>query len=159
MSEYENMRTADIVSEALLDWKVNVIFGLPGDGINGFMEALRQRQNKIRFGGTMEMTSLNTPPKMKRVKGILESIKKYFPEFDIPMPSQENIWHGYRPCSADGLPYIGKAGGYNNLVVATGHSMLGLSLGAGTGKLVSEIINAQPLSMNIAPFNPDRFLK
>ena len=49
MSEYENMRTADIVSDALLDWKVNVIFGLPGDGINGFMEALRQRQNKIRF--------------------------------------------------------------------------------------------------------------
>ena len=115
-------------------------------------------QNKIRFGGTLEMTSLNTPPKMKRVKGILESIKKYFPEFDIPMPSQENVWHGYRPCSADGLPYIGTASGYKNLVVATGHSMLGLSLGAGTGKLVSEIINAQPLSMNIAPFNPDRFL-
>ena len=49
MSEYENMRTADIVAEALRDWKVDVIFGLPGDGINGFMEALRQRQNKIRF--------------------------------------------------------------------------------------------------------------
>jgi pyruvate dehydrogenase (quinone) len=49
MSEYENMRTADIVAEALLDWKVEVIFGLPGDGINGFMEALRRRKDKIRF--------------------------------------------------------------------------------------------------------------
>jgi pyruvate dehydrogenase (quinone)/pyruvate oxidase len=49
MTEYENMRTADIIAEALLDWNVDVIFGLPGDGINGFMEALRQRQNKIRF--------------------------------------------------------------------------------------------------------------
>src|SRR5689334_19929277 len=49
MSEYENLRTADIVAEALIDWNVNVIFGLPGDGINGFIEALRQRQNKIRF--------------------------------------------------------------------------------------------------------------
>ena len=49
MSEYENLRTADIVAEALLDWKVDVIFGLPGDGINGFIEALRTRQNKIRF--------------------------------------------------------------------------------------------------------------
>jgi pyruvate dehydrogenase (quinone) len=49
MSEYENLRTADIVAEALMDWNVNVIFGLPGDGINGFIEALRQRQNKIRF--------------------------------------------------------------------------------------------------------------
>ena len=35
MREYQNMRTADIVAEALLDWKVDVIFGLPGDGING----------------------------------------------------------------------------------------------------------------------------
>src|ERR687885_2367494 len=49
MREYENMRTADIVAEALLDWKVDVIFGLPGDGINGFIEALRRRQNKIKF--------------------------------------------------------------------------------------------------------------
>src|SRR3954452_1640820 len=49
MTEYENMRTADIIAEALLDWKVDVVFGLPGDGINGFMEALRQRQDKIKF--------------------------------------------------------------------------------------------------------------
>ena len=49
MSEYENMRTADIVAEALLDWQVEVIFGLPGDGINGFMESLRRRKDKIRF--------------------------------------------------------------------------------------------------------------
>jgi pyruvate dehydrogenase (quinone) len=48
-SEYENMRTADIVAEALLDWKVDVIFGLPGDGINGFIESLRRRQDKIKF--------------------------------------------------------------------------------------------------------------
>ena len=49
MSEYENLRTADIVAEALIDWDVDTIFGLPGDGINGFMKSLRQRQNKIRF--------------------------------------------------------------------------------------------------------------
>jgi pyruvate dehydrogenase (quinone) len=49
MSVYENMRTADIVAEALLDWKVDTIFGLPGDGINGFIESLRRRQDKIKF--------------------------------------------------------------------------------------------------------------
>ena len=49
MNEYENMRTADIVAEALLDWKVDIIFGLPGDGINGFIEALRRRQDRIKF--------------------------------------------------------------------------------------------------------------
>src|ERR687897_2600725 len=49
MSEYENLRSADIVAAALFDWNVNVIFGLPGDGINGFIEALRRRQDKIKF--------------------------------------------------------------------------------------------------------------
>ncbi|MGC2573527.1 MAG: thiamine pyrophosphate-binding protein [Candidatus Nitrosopolaris sp.] len=49
MSDFENMRTADIVADTLLDWNVNTIFGLPGDGINGFMEALRQRRDKIQF--------------------------------------------------------------------------------------------------------------
>ena len=49
MSEYENMRTADIVVEALLDWNVTVVFGLPGDGINGVIESIRQRQDKIKF--------------------------------------------------------------------------------------------------------------
>jgi pyruvate dehydrogenase (quinone)/pyruvate oxidase len=47
--EYQYIRTADIVAEALIDWGVGVIFGLPGDGINGFIEALRRRQDKIRF--------------------------------------------------------------------------------------------------------------
>jgi D-amino-acid dehydrogenase len=113
--------------------------------------------NKIRFGGTMEITSVTTPPRMNRVKGILESVKRYFPDVDIPFPSPDQIWYGYRPCSADGLPYIGKVNQYKNLVIATGHSMLGLSLGAATGKLVSEIINDEPASMDIKPFNPGRF--
>lgn len=41
--------TADIVAESLLDWRVEVIFGLPGDGINGFIEALRRRKDRIKF--------------------------------------------------------------------------------------------------------------
>ena len=114
-------------------------------------------ENKIRFGGTMEITSTNTPPRMNRVKGILESVKKYFPDADIPFPEKDKIWFGFRPCSADGLPYIGKAGKYNNLVIASGHAMLGLSLGPATGKLVSEIINDEATSINVKAFDPDRF--
>ena len=113
--------------------------------------------NKIRFGGTMEITSTKTPPKMNRVIGLLNSVKRFFPEFDVPVPSLDKVWYGYRPCSADGLPYIGKTKRWKNLVMATGHSMLGLSLGAGTGKLVDEILNEQTLSVNIKPFDPDRF--
>ena len=47
MGVYENIRTADIVAEALIDWKVDVIFGLPGDGINGFIEALLERKTML----------------------------------------------------------------------------------------------------------------
>lgn len=113
--------------------------------------------NKIRFGGTMEITSHKTPPRMNRVQGILDAVKRYYPDFDIPFPPKEKIWYGYRPCSADGLPYIGRVNKYTNLTIATGHSMLGLSLGAGTGKLVNEIINGKQPSMDISPFNPGRF--
>lgn len=113
--------------------------------------------NKIRFGGTMEITSTTKPPRMSRVQGILNAVKRFYPEFDVPMPSEDKVWYGYRPCSADGLPYIGKVKKWNNVVVATGHAMLGLSLGAGTGKLVSEILNEKTPSMNIAPFTVERF--
>lgn len=113
--------------------------------------------NKIRFGGTMEITSTKTPPRLERVEGLLAAVKRFYPEFDVAMPSMDKIWWGYRPCSADGLPYLGKTRQWKNLVMATGHSMLGLSLGAGTGKLVDEIINEQNLSMDIRPFDPNRF--
>lgn len=113
--------------------------------------------NKIRFGGTMEIISLNAPPNMNRVKGILKTVQRYIPAYNIPMPPKEQVWFGYRPCSADGLPYIGRLSKIDNCILATGHSMLGLSLGAGTGKLVSELANEQTLSMNIKPFSPERF--
>jgi len=113
--------------------------------------------NKMRFGGTMEITSHKTPPRMNRVQGILDAVKRYFPAFEIPLPAPEKIWYGYRPVSADGLPYIGRVQKWKNVTVATGHSMLGLSLGAGTGKLVDEIINGKKISMDISPFDPERF--
>ncbi|MCW3087940.1 MAG: D-amino acid dehydrogenase small subunit [Sediminibacterium sp.] len=113
--------------------------------------------NKIRFGGTMEITSTQTPPRMSRVAGILAAVERYFPEFKVPLPAMDKVWYGYRPCSADGLPYLGRTSKWKNVVLATGHAMLGLSLGAGTGRLVSEIVNEQTPSMDISPFDPGRF--
>ncbi|MBS4065924.1 MAG: FAD-dependent oxidoreductase [Chitinophagaceae bacterium] len=111
--------------------------------------------NKIRFGGTMEITSTSKPPRMSRVIGILEAVQRFLPDFQIPLPQQKDVWYGYRPCSADGLPYIGKV--KENVIVATGHAMIGLSLGAGTGKLVSEIANGENTSVDIKPYDPTRF--
>ena len=114
-------------------------------------------KNKIRFGGTMEITSYKTPVRMNRVQGILETVKRFYPEFDAPMPTVENVWYGYRPCSADGLPFIGRPSSFENITIATGHSMLGISLGAGTGKLVGEIVDRKKTGMDITPFRIERF--
>jgi D-amino-acid dehydrogenase len=125
--------------------------------IEGRVALTPMNGNKIRFGGTMEITSHKTPPRMNRVQGILDAVKKYYPKFDVPLPPVEKVWYGYRPCSADGLPYLGRIKKYKNITVATGHSMLGLSLGAGTGKLVDEIVNNKSASMDIQPFSVERF--
>lgn len=134
-------------------WRVNY----PAILVEGRAAITPMDGNKIRFGGTMEITSTNTPPRYGRVQGILNAVKRFFPDFDVPMPPREQVWYGYRPCSADGLPYIGRIKKFNNVVIATGHSMLGLSLGAGTGKLVSEIVDEKPTSIDLTPFAVERF--
>src|SRR5262249_7642596 len=134
-------------------WRVNY----PAILVEGRTAVTPMDGNKIRFGGTMEITSTKTPPRYRRVQGILNAVKRFYPDFDVPMPPRENIWYGFRPCSADGLPYIGRIKKYNNVVIATGHSMLGLSLGAGTGRLVSEVVNERTPSIDLAPFAVERF--
>ena len=94
---------------------------------------------------------------MSRVKGIANSIPKYYPDLKVSLPKKEEVWFGLRPCPPDGLPYIGRSNKFSNLVIATGHSMMGLSLGPATGKLVQQIINNEETSMNIKAFHPDRF--
>jgi len=116
-----------------------------------------EQGGKMRYGGTMEVVNTNTPPRFHRVEGIIKAVKDFLPEFNVSMPSKDKIWYGYRPTSADGLPYIGRIKKFKNVIVATGHSMLGLSLGAGTGKLVSEMVSEQKTSIDLSAFNVERF--
>lgn len=113
--------------------------------------------SSLRFGGTMEINGTDRSINMNRVKGIVESIPKYYPQMNVKMPETSEVWNGLRPCSPDGLPYIGRTKKFRNLIIATGHSMMGLSLGPATGLLVSEIIADKKTSMKIEPFNPERF--
>ena len=119
--------------------------------------AITPMNNSIRYGGTMEVGKINQQINMNRVQGIVESVPKYFPNFKPEMPQQKDIWFGFRPVSPDGMPYIGLSNKYKNLAVATGHAMIGLSLGPATGKIISEVLNGQPTEMNITPFAVDRF--
>lgn len=119
--------------------------------------AVTRMGNSLRCGGTMEITGIDHAVNRKRVKGIVDSIPTYYPDMKVEMPSVEKVWHGLRPCSPDGLPYIGRSENLKNLVIATGHSMMGLSLAPATGKLVSEIIDERNTSMPLAAFAPQRY--
>lgn len=113
--------------------------------------------NLIRFGGTMEIGGLNDEINMNRVRGIIKAVPNYFPDYQITIPQREQVWYGLRPCSPDGLPYIGRTNKYKNLVIASGHAMMGLSLAPATGKLVQEIIDNQKSSIEIDLYKPERY--
>ena len=68
-----------------------------------------------------------------------------------------DVWAGLRPCSPDGLPIIGRPEAYENLVVATGHGMLGFSLAPVTGRLVAQLVTGAEPELDLAPVRPDRF--
>ena len=119
--------------------------------------AITPMNNSIRYGGTMEVGKINDKINMNRVRGIVESVPKYFLNFKPEMPQEKDIWFGFRPVSPDGMPYIGMSGKYDNLAIATGHAMIGLSLGPATGKIISDTLTGTKPEMNMSPFAVDRF--
>ena len=105
----------------------------------------------------MELGAMQNKVNMNRVKGIVESLPNYFPDLKLDMPNEKDIWYGFRPCSPDGLPYIGFSSSVENLLVAGGHAMMGLSLGPATGKLIAVLANGNSTSVNLNAFDPNRF--
>jgi len=111
----------------------------------------------LRIGGTLELSGLSSRIDQRRLGGIVDSIPNYYQNLKTPLISNTKVWKGYRPCTPDGLPYLGRSAKISNLIVATGHGMMGLSLGAATGKLVSQIATGQPTFMNVDAFRLGRF--
>ena len=109
-----------------------------------------------RFAGTMEIAGINHKINKVRVEAIASATTKYYPSVKLTQEEKENAACGLRPVSPDGLPYIGKSKKCKNLTIATGHAMMGWSMAAATGKLVSEIISEQKPSLSLQPFSPDR---
>jgi D-amino-acid dehydrogenase len=110
----------------------------------------------LRMGGTMEISGIGSPMLMKRVQAIFKAAKNYYPDLPVSFPAQDKIWHGLRPLSPDGLPYIGRHSSFDNIVMSGGHAMLGLSLAAASGKLVEEIVGGRDTSIDISAFNVER---
>lgn len=109
-----------------------------------------------RFAGTMEIAGVNQKINRKRVEVIATSLNQYYPSIELSHQEMEAASCGLRPLSPDGLPYIGKPQSCENMTIATGHAMLGWTLGPGTGKLVSELIVNKKTSLDTAAYHPNR---
>jgi len=109
-----------------------------------------------RFSGTMEISSINNKLRMNRVNAIANSVESFYPSIKITKSDRKNAGFGFRPISADGLPYIGRTNKLKNVLIASGHGMMGWSMSTGTGKIISEILSEKKTSVNIDRFNPNR---
>jgi len=109
----------------------------------------------LRLAGTLELAGFDLTINQRRVNAIRRTAGSYL----IGLENQEpvEIWRGLRPCPPDGLPYIGRSARHPNLIIATGHAMLGISMGPITGQLVAQLACDQPTTLGLTPFSPDRF--
>jgi D-amino-acid dehydrogenase len=110
---------------------------------------------KLRFTGRLEIGEMSTTPNPGWIARIEKSVREYI-QLDEHLQIEET-WAGLRPMTPDTLPIIGYSPKHENLILATGHAMLGLSLGPGTGQVVAEIANGQKPQIDLRAFAPDRF--
>ena len=90
----------------------------------------------------------------RRVDAIITSMQKFF---DLEWDRRSETWSGSRPMSPDGMPLIGRPRNWSNLIIAAGHGMYGLTLAPATGLAVSQLLLDGRASVDLTPFDPDRF--
>ena len=111
----------------------------------------------LRLAGTLELAGLDLSINTRRIGAILKTVPTYLPKIDPEGLELIEIWRGLRPCTPDGLPFLGRPRAYENLVVAAGHAMIGVSLSPVTGKLVSELVDEKEPSIDLNTLKVDRF--
>jgi D-amino-acid dehydrogenase len=117
--------------------------------------AITPRDGSTRLAGTLELVDGDESIAPRRVDAIVRGSRTVL---DIPeAPHVVELWRGLRPCTPDGLPVIGFAPGYDNLLVATGHQMCGLHTAPGTARLAADLLTGEKPLFAPEPFRADRF--
>lgn len=119
--------------------------------------AVTSMGDTLRISGTFAVVGLDLSWDRKRMRAMLDDVTTYLPELQPHSLELLEVWRGLRPCSPDGLPFLGRSRKFENLIVAAGHSMIGVSLSPITGKLVSEIVTRQQPSIDITALQVERF--
>ena len=111
--------------------------------------------DELRLGGVLELTEINAPVDTRRANALVKSVNRYL----LPEVSFDGVepWSGYRPCSPDGFPIVGWSQRWSNLLYATGHGMLGLTLGPLTGEIVTGLVTGADPQYNMDRLLPSRF--
>ncbi|MFI2714692.1 NAD(P)/FAD-dependent oxidoreductase [Micromonospora sp. NPDC018662] len=111
--------------------------------------------DRVRVGGTLELSGLDTSISPRRVDGILRTARRYLPALDTGR--RLDVWSGLRPCTPDSLPLIGRADGYDNVSVATGHGHIGMGLAPAGGELLARLVAGGEPDLPLETFALDRF--
>ncbi|PQJ36130.1 hypothetical protein BSZ35_17355 [Salinibacter sp. 10B] len=120
--------------------------------------AVTPMDGQIRCAGTLELAGFDGAVDTRRAVPILEEAARYVPHISPDAPEQEDVWTGFRPCTPDGLPVIGRVPSVDNLVMATGHGMMGISMSPITGELVADAVQGDDSSVvDRSPLSPTRF--
>ncbi len=109
----------------------------------------------FRVGSTMEFGGYDATLNRDRLRLLTEGASLYLRNPPTGEPTEE--WWGWRPMTPDGLPLLGLAPAADNLWVAAGHNMLGLSMAPATGKLVAELVAGEKPHVDPAAYSPGRF--
>lgn len=117
--------------------------------------AVTPHEHTLRLAGTLELVDEDLSVSTRRIDAIHRGASTVL---DLPAePRIHEIWRGLRPCTPDGLPVIGRPPGVENLVIATGHQMLGLQTAPATGRLVADMVLRRTPAFDPTPFRPERF--
>ena len=119
--------------------------------------AVTPMADKLRFAGTLELAGMDLSINHRRVAAIVNSVPQYVPAWDPDELELIEVWRGLRPCSPDGLPYLGRARDCENLTVAAGHGMIGISLGPVTGQITAQLVQREDPGFDLALCGVDRF--
>jgi D-amino-acid dehydrogenase len=111
--------------------------------------------DRLRLTGRLEIGEMGRAPNPHWISAIQRAACEYI-QID-GNPDIRETWAGLRPTTPDGLPIIGFSPKHSNLILATGHAMLGLTLGPGTGQIVAEIANGEKAAFDIRPMALERF--
>jgi len=110
---------------------------------------------QLRFSSNLELVGYDASINRRRITAARRAVNLYLAGIDEL--ELIRIWSGFRPNTPDTLPIIERNGTYANLILATGHDMLGMTHSLITGKLVSEIVGGRKPSVDLEPFRLSRF--